>query len=141
MRPGLIATPSHTKELESKARTRVEAAEHNPEAFKHSGCGVERKFKAIKSLDGKATSKFDQHGFISMMCDHGFVLCSLMMTQDECFLFSIMLLTLLHEHIRNPRMVVLLYDVMCRAAPYLYAHMGDMFIQYVGKTVCLVLSE
>jgi hypothetical protein len=50
-----------------------------------------------------------------------------------------MLLTLLQQHLNNPKMVLLLYDVMCRAAPYLFAHMGNLFVRYVGMHMTLLV--
>lgn len=118
--------------LEERASKLIESKEAELKNFRDTGCGGDRKFRAMTSLDGKKSPDCDQHGFMSMICSHGFVLCSLMMSQHECFLFSIMLLTLLTQHFRNPKMLLLLYDVMCRAAPYLLTHMGDLFVQYVG---------
>lgn len=132
---GLIATPETTLALEKTATKLVESKKSELTDFRETGCGVDRKFRAMTSLEGKKNPDHDQHGFMSMICCHGLVLCSIMMSQHECFLFSIMLLTLLQQHLSNPQMVLLLYDVMCRAAPYLFAHMGDLFIRYVGNPV------
>ena len=133
---GLIATPSQTQQLERNATKTVEAKQTEFSTFKDTGCGVDRKFKAMTSLQGKKSVDYDQQGFISMICSHGLVLCSIMMAQHECFLFSLMLLSLLQQHLNNPKIVLLLYDVMCRAAPYLFAHMGDIFVRYVGMLCC-----
>ena len=136
---GIIASPVQAQDLEAKAKLRVQEVKAEIEAFNAKGYGAERNFKAISSLDSKRVSDFDQHGLLSAVCAHGMILCSLMMTQPECFLMSIMLLTMLKENLNNPAIVLLLYDVMCRAAPYLFKHMGDIFITYVGG-VCFTCS-